>query len=340
MKVLFLSRYYHPHFGGVEKHLATINKNMVKKGFDITVITSKHQNDIKVQENTDGAKVIRIPEVKIKILGLVFIWINMFKYWRKVSKADVVHCHDVFIWYLPLRFLFPRKKVYVTFHGYETYPIKKRAVVIRRITEKLTDGNLTIGKFIEKWYGTKADIISYGAVDFEKFKPLKKEKYQYDAVFAGRLDEHTGILAYLDTVKELSKKEVEFKLLVLGDGKYKKKSEEHSKVLGWVKNPEKYFKEARSAFVNRYLAILEAFAAKKLVFAVYDNPVKEDYLKMTPYRKWIVIENDPKKLAERIIYYRNHRKEEKKMVNSAYKWVKNKTWEKMVDNHLKLWGAK
>jgi hypothetical protein len=46
-----------------------------------------------------------------------------------IKEADIIHCHDVFFWYLPFRFLFPQKKVYIPFHGYEgNNPPNKRKI--------------------------------------------------------------------------------------------------------------------------------------------------------------------------------------------------------------------
>ena len=81
-------------------------------------------------------------------------------------------------------------------------------------------------------------------------------------------------------------------------------------------------------------------AAKKLVFAVYDNPVKQDYLEMSPFAKWIVAENSPKILAEKVGYYLKHPEEEKKLVEEGYNWASRQTWDKVVSLYLKLWGIK
>jgi len=70
-----------------------------------------------------------------------------------IQEADIVHCHDVFFWYLPFRFLYPKKKVFTTFHGWEgIFPPKWQAKVIRNISEKLSFGNICVGDFIRKWY--------------------------------------------------------------------------------------------------------------------------------------------------------------------------------------------
>lgn len=41
--ILFLVRLYHPHIGGVEKHVETIAKLLINKGFSITILTEQFE---------------------------------------------------------------------------------------------------------------------------------------------------------------------------------------------------------------------------------------------------------------------------------------------------------
>src|SRR5207237_10432020 len=92
----------------------------------------------------------------------------MWRFRSLIQEADVVHCHDVFFWYLPFRFLYPQNSVYTTFHGYESYPIRKGAIWMRIISEKLSWGNICFGDFITKWYVTEPTVVSFAAVDIPK----------------------------------------------------------------------------------------------------------------------------------------------------------------------------
>lgn len=333
MNILFLARRFYPQIGGVEKHLREISIRLISQGHNVTIIAEKIGN---VPEYEEFQKIVihRITVGKENRGKKVRVWKEMLRLQHLVAKADIVHCHDVFFWYLPFRFLFPTKPVYTTFHGYESYPITKKAISVRKLSEKLSWGNICIGDFIEKWYKTKATIISYGGVDLPT-KPLPAPNPQ-SALFYGRLDEQTGIKTYTDAIESIRKTHPDFDFLIIGNGEYKDKLHEFT-VKPFLSEPEKYFATYRFALLSRYLSILEAFAAKRLVFAVYDNPVKEDYLKMAPYAKFIIIENDPIKLAKKVLYYQNHPNEEKKMINQAYDWVKVQTWDNVVTTYLQLW---
>ena len=157
------------------------------------------------------------------------------------------------------------------------------------------------------------------------------------AVFFGRLDEQTGIKTYNKAFVLLKKKYSKFRLLVVGDGRYKKHIDQKAKVVGFQKNPEKYFATYRFAFVSRYLSILEAIAAKRLVFAVYDNPIKEDYLRMSPFAQFIILAKDHKDLSRKVSFFLSHPELEEKIVKKAYAWAKKQTWNEMTKNYVKLW---
>ena len=148
MKILFLAQHKWPHIGGVEKHIHEVTKSLEKKGHKVKTISSE---DIKYY--------------RIKFLGLLYIWFWLFKNRKLISGADIIHCHDVFIWYLPFHFLYPDKKVFTTFHGWEgIYPIPGKYIFLKRLASKLSWGTIAVGKYIEKYYFITADKIMYGGI--------------------------------------------------------------------------------------------------------------------------------------------------------------------------------
>ncbi len=338
MKILFISRLFYPHIGGVEKHLLHLSKELINRGYNVSLLTWSFDKELPKEENIDGIKVFRFSYPVIKFLGLPIIWIKFLTgYFRLIKGSDIVHIHDVFVWFLPLRLIFPFKKLFITFHGYPSYPLSKTAIVFQKMAEFMSQGNICIGDFVRRWYGTNPTIVSYGAVDSDLFKMINAS-VKYDAIFFGRLDEQTGINCYLDGVKILRKKLGNFSFLVVGEGKYSYKAKKMASVFRpFESDISEYLSVSRFAFVSRYLSILESFASKKLVFAVYDNPLKEDYLKMTPFAKWMIIVNNPEVLASRVEYYIKNPSEAKVIVEGAYKWVKRQTWTKMADDYERLW---
>lgn len=249
MKVLFISKHKYPHIGGVERHIREVGERIEKLGHSVTTIS---------EEN--------IKQPNIKIIGLLYIWFWFLKNIQLIKKADIVHIHDVFVWYLPFRFLFPRKKVYITFHGWEgKWPIRKWAIFNKRIADKLTNGSIAVGKYIEKYYGIKANYIIHGATTFAQ-RYSRQEKIKNSIVWLGRTDQDTGYFEFLEWI-EKHKQSLPFH----GKSKYV------VKYITNVKNPEKYLKTAEYCVPSGYLSYLEAksYGCKIITFA--NNPLKEDY---------------------------------------------------------------
>lgn len=336
MNILFFSRLFNPHIGGVEKHVLEISKLLIKKSHKVIVVTEQDSVKTKPTEVFEGITIYRMPRFSNGKFKKFVIWKWLLSHYQLMREADIIHCHDVFFWYLPFRFLFPFKKIYTTFHGYESYPLESKDIFIRKISEKLSNGNICIGHFIKKWYGTKPNFVAYGGVNLPNSQMSEIESHG-GAVFIGRLDEQTGVLTYAEAVEIIRKKIKNFNFLVIGDGNLKNKIGKEIKVLNSENNASEYFKNYDFAFVSRYLSMMEAMAAKRLVFAVYDNPLKEDYLRFAPFSKFITISNSSSELVSKISYYLDNPKVKEKMIDRAYSWVKKHTWEEMTNTYLKLW---
>jgi len=337
MKVLFITKYYLPHIGGVERHIFEISKQLIKRDINVSIITEKYSSRLSNKTNNNGLEIFRISYPKIKFLGLVIIWLKMFWHIKEFINADVVHIHDVFIWFLPLKLFFPFKPVFITFHGYEDYPLKQKYLIIRQISQKLCKGSICVGRFIEKWYKIKSNLITYGAVDLRLFNKDRLNNFKYDAIFVGRIDKHTGVDTYIKAAEILGKNS-NFSLIVIGDGAQKRVNKKNIIFLGPVTNVEYYLAKTRFVFVSRYLSILEAFACKKLVFSVYDNPLKEDYLRMTPFSKWLIICKNSEDLVLKVNYYLSNPLLVDNIINEAFDWVSKNSWSSLVELYLNLWN--
>lgn len=237
--ILFISRYKYPHIGGVEKHIEFVKNDLEKRGYKINIVS---ESDIKYPT--------------IKFIGLIYIWYWFFKNIYLIKRSDVIHIHDVFIWYLPFRFIFPSKKVFITFHGWEgVYPIPFYNKLNKLIANTLSFGSIAVGKYIEKWYGIKSKYIIYGATNIVKNNNIKKIKNT--VVWLGRQDKDTGI--------------DEFKKWLLSSPKLR------VKYITNISNPYKYLKTSEYCVPSGYLSYLEAKAYGCKVITFADNPLKKDY---------------------------------------------------------------
>lgn len=321
-----LTRRAWPHIGGVEKHILEISKVLEKKKCNVQIVSGDE-----------------IGYPKVKILGLLFIWFWMIRKTPTFARADIVHAHDVAIWYLPLRILLFWKPFYATFHGWEgKFPIPFRYKLLRKISAAISNGNICVGRYMEKWYGIKAIYIIHGAVD-ERFRilssvrPRLAESSSSKVLVLGRLDRDTGLLVYLQAISLIKKKYPGLEVLFLGDGPQRAEAEKYGKVLGFKKNVLPYISESRFVLTSGYLSMLEAMSLGEVVFATYNNPVKKDILKMSPFAKHAVISKEPKRMAQKIEYFLKNHKAERGVVSKAMAWAQGQTWEHVTRIYLKLW---
>jgi len=342
LTIIFLSRSYYPNIGGVEKHIYELSKRLVSRGCKITILAEDAvTKSISIAEKEyllGGVDVIRIPVGHQD-------WFKKFRIWKWIwenreifIKADLTHCHDVFYWYLPIALLYPLKPVYTTFHGYEGYPVKLKAIIYRKVFEYMSNGSICVGEFMRKWYHANPTKVIYGAVNISKISAVRPKKNS--AIFIGRLDEHTGIDAYVQAVSLIRKKIPDFTLTVFGDGPLREKIKKDGIIIKG-ENPyaDKEISKYEYAFVSRYLAILEAMAAKRLVISYYDNPIKKDYLSMTPYGELIIQENSAKGIALSVggNVYDNKDPNLSLRINNAYLLVQEQSWDFLAMEHLKFW---
>lgn len=352
MTILFFSRRFYPLIGGVEKHVFEISKRLIKKGHKVIVITEyeKNTNDSAYQSLSSSARVEGIKILRVNVgsnnkFKKFRIWLQLLKHLQLIKSADIVHCHDVFFWYLPFRFLFPFKKVYTTFHGYEGNDLPtKKAIFSHKLAEKLSFGNICVGDFLKKWYGTKPTVVTYGAVDKKLIEQgIKNIKSTKEAVFLGRLEQETGIMEYLKALVVLKNKNINIQMDVLGDGflkeeakRYVAKNKLKVNFKGFIPNATDYLKDYKYVFTSRYLGILEAMALRKPIFTEYNNNIKKDYLEMAPFAGFVSISRNGEEISNNFQDLINGKS--RIDVDKAYTFVKTETWDKMTKTYLKLWS--
>ncbi len=276
--------------GGVENHVHEICESLKTKRCGVTVVS---QADIKY--------------LNIKYIGLISIWIWLFENRDLIKDADIVHCQDVFIWYLPFVFLYPNKRLFLTIHGWEEdKPFSPISLFQKRLAVKLSTKTIGIGAFLQKYLKVKFDLISYGAAR-QNNKIFKKNKNKI--VYVGRLEKNTGLLQFLDWLNNNPKYKVDF----CGDGPCRSECEKYGTVHGFTA-PDPFYKKAKYAVPGGYLAALEALSYGCELKLFWNNNVKEDYWKMSPFYKL-----KGKKLKE---------------------WAKKQTWEKLADEYIELYNSK
>lgn len=343
--IVFFCDSYLPNIGGVQRHIENVSKALVIKNINVVVITIHNGDNELYAPEQYGIEVIYLKRNKNILLSKIGLVFQLFVYIKKILKARVWHFHDYsnFLRFLPvikpLSLLF-KKKIFITFHGWEGFIPPKRSIVCKRkICEIFSNGNMCVGHFIQKWYGTNPDIVIYGGVDSRISEECTEEKV---IMFLGRLAEDSGCKYFIEAWGEISKCYPEYVLLVCGDGPLRNELENSIKenkvknveFMGMVKNPFPFIKRAQVIFTTGYLGILESLYCKRSVIAVYDNPLKKDYLNMIPNSQDIMWITDS---SDGIVNCFPEALENRKKGIEGHKFAKLNTWDAVAEAYLKLW---
>lgn len=330
MKILFLTRRFYPHIGGVEKHILRVSQELTKKGYKVTILAEKHKKSLKNKENYKGIEVVRFPYFAENKFKKFRIWKWLWSNRDLFKNADIIHAHDVAYWWLPFKFIYPHKSFFTTFHGYETvFPPTSSAIRQRRLAKRASRGTINVGEYIKKWYGTSSDNVVYGGVDPVPTSSLKvkKDSTKLKILLVGRLEEDIGVDVYLNALENLKKQGVQYELTVCGDGSYRAKFAKLGKVHGFVENLSSYIRTSDVVLASSYLSILEALSYNKPVAAVYTNPLKKDYLTSALFAKNIMICKSAGEVEDSIINY-------KKTFKPPYT---PSSWSDVAEVYTKLW---
>lgn len=337
MKVLQISQYYAPRVGGVEKHIFKINQQLLKNGYQISVLTGNDDPNLSKHELLDHVEIFRIdnnPEKNYKFK----IWRQVISHRQLLKQADIIHLHDIFWWIIPL-YPFIFHKLFITFHGYESgNGPNKKEIFWHQLANRLCKGSIVVGGFHGKYYGVKANYTIYGASDNNNLP--KKSISNNKIIFVGRLVPETGILTYLTALKILKDKGHDYSLDVVGDGPLMNEARDLAKKLqitvtfhGRVANAEMLFNQYEIAFVSSYLSICEALKQNCLVIAHYHNQFIKDYLSMSIFKDYIFMSNSASDIARAVI-----KAPEIKKIN---KTIENRlTWKVIAKSYQNLWQKK
>lgn len=330
--VLMITPSYYPRIGGVEKHVWKSNHHLRKEGWSIEVLTEQFPGLLPA-ETHDGIPIHRFSYSHTRFLGLITIWWTVLsRYARLILSMDIIHIHDVFIWYLPLRFIFFWKPVVTTFHGWEgVYPVPKRNMLIRQISALLSSKIVAVGKYLERYYRFQATQITYGAVDIPPKVPRKESLL----LFVGRLEYDTGLPVLLQALQKSAWKG---RVVFCGDGLLREQAELVGTVKGWT-DPRPFLKKASVVFAGGYLSVLEAFAYQCAVVAAEENPLKRAYYSLAPFSKWLYVVKNPADLQRRLMAISQNTQEVQNHKQLAFEWVHKQTWSSLVAHYTAMYRS-
>jgi glycosyltransferase involved in cell wall biosynthesis len=92
MKILTVLTYYRPHTSGLTIYAERLARAFVKRGHEVTVMTTQYDPSLPNEEMMDGVKVIRVPvaaRISKGVIAPTFGWVAT----KLVAQHDVVQMH-------------------------------------------------------------------------------------------------------------------------------------------------------------------------------------------------------------------------------------------------------
>lgn len=372
MKIVQLTPYFYPHLGGVESHVLELSKQLIKKGHEVLVVTTKLEGT-KKRSVVEGVPVKRVEPLTIKFSTPIIP--DLSKSLMK-EDFDILHSHSPppMMSFFGLRSAKKKDVPFVlTYHcdleipyifGPFIVSLYKRTMGTYTVSQadKIITTTSTYGATSRVVWQEDADIIP-NAVDTHRFNPnndgewvrekLGLDEHEKLVMYVGRIVYHKGLEYFVRSAKHLGPN---VKHLLVGTGDFRPELERiieeediEDKVLfaGRVPNedlPDYY--DAADVFVLPSVSRLEAFGIVALEAMASGTPV---IVSDIPGVREVIVEGkhgllsepmNPEDLAEKIrTILTNPQLAEKMGKNGRKRVVKNFTWEKVADDIMDVYES-
>lgn len=265
--IAIFSGYYMPHLGGVERYTYNLAKKLKKMGYKIIIVTSRYNDNLEEIEETEYAKIYRLPTLKIvaerypinkqnkrckellkmvadeKIDSVIIqtrFWTTSYIASKFVKKNNLPAC---LIEHGSTHFTVNNKILDFFGEIYEhilTNKVKKNVKDFYGVSKRCTEWL--------KHFKIDAKGVFYNSVDtdeIEKFKDyINKSEEKIVITYTGRMIEEKGVLRLIEAFKNLSSKYPNLELNLAGDGPIYEKIKEENKniqninILGKISHEE------------------------------------------------------------------------------------------------------
>lgn len=240
MKILQITSSFLPVVGGMEKVVLEISKGLVKKGHEVTVLTTDLYSNSSFfsEENLDDIKIVRFKN-KYNFGGYGYCPEAMTWLKKNFQNYDVVHSHGYnrYLSEFAISYLFKKIPTVFSPHGFIHtkkhifakkihdwligWKIRKANICTMLTKLDLNDYDrlgVDLEKIVELPNGV--DTKKYNQLDVKRIKSLKK-KYELNKnilLYVGRIHKSKGLQYVIKAIKDL-----DCKLLIVGpDGGFKK----------------------------------------------------------------------------------------------------------------------
>lgn len=228
------------HYGGVERYVDNITKELSKIGVKVTVITSSNDSAL---EKIDNIKFIKCKR------WITFYGTPLFRYSNKLLKRgdfDLIHAQATYPFVSDISSKYATKMripSIVTYHYdaignslihrfliYSYYQSLGRLIKNHDKIIVSTKSYKENSSFLSKISEEKFEYIPMG-VNTDRFYPDESLPIEKRILFVGRLIPYKGIFILLHSMKIVQKKIPDYQLAIAGDGPLRHEIEELAKKL-------------------------------------------------------------------------------------------------------------
>lgn len=308
-------------FGGGEKYIVEISKELSKKDINVCIITVPNK---KLEEELKKQKIeIEVIDQKVmrKKVGLL-LWLNKFLKAKNI-KHTILNGKKAI--YLSIFMSKDIEKIGVIHSFLEKKSLKQRIHnILLQLSSKHIKELITVSEYtesiIKKSIKIKKKImVVYNGISLNRFSFQEwKKKELKNLVFIGRLDKEKGIFDLINALKILKNNGIILELQIFGEGAYKneikRKIEKDNlknqiKLMGFTNIVNEKMKQSdllvlpswREAFP---LVNLEAMALGLPVLATKVGGIPE--LIKDKENGFLVSAASPEELAEKILYIKKN----------------------------------
>ena len=225
MHIIYTTKIYLPHIGGVELYIKKLADYFVSKGNSVTVITADEEVPHLVEEKSEEIKILRIPAKSVGGIFFLKKKKDIVKIKSELEKADIVHVNDCkFLFrFFALEKKYFHYKLICSSHGWlfhtNNHSFIKR-LYFKNVVAKAScfyDSIISVSeqdKTIAEKYGFSCDTVIYPGVNCYKYAGLPRKDFCENIFFYwGRISQNKGIL---EALRKFSSLKSDFKFIIAG----------------------------------------------------------------------------------------------------------------------------